>query len=155
MGSWIWLITSILISIASLWVFICAIKGKWFQPIIKLTDTRAGVTYTNEVFDFPLLISKAVIISFILFIISFCFRQYSINKNLQVINGQRKNAIDSYVLFEASAESENAAKNVLLMQLAKSIYQMTLTGVLSGKQAEVSNNQLLELTRVFQTAEKN
>jgi hypothetical protein len=149
-----WLITSVISSIVFLFLFTFSIIWEWFPNKISLKDTRNGQTYTNEVFNLPLLVSKIVIISFILFLISFCFRQYSINKNLQVINEQRKNAIESYDLFGASVGRDSAMKNVLLMQLAKSIYQMTQTGFLSGKQPDMSNSQLLELTRVFHDNEK-
>ncbi len=149
-----WLNISIISSITFLILFSCSIIFEWFPNKISLIDTRDGHIYVNEVFNVPLLVSKIVIISFVLFLISFCFRQFSINKNLQVINEQRKNAIESYDLFGASAGRDNAAKNILLMQLAKSIYQVTQTGFLSGKQPEVSNSQLLELTRFIQGEEK-
>jgi hypothetical protein len=145
-----WLYTSIIISIVFLALFISSIIWSWFPINITLTDIRDGHKFTNELFNIPLLVSKIVVISFILFLIPFCFRQYAINKNLQVINEQRKNAIDSYELFAASAGSDNVAKNVLLTQLARSIYQMTHTGFLSNKQSDPSNNQLFELTRFIQ-----
>jgi uncharacterized membrane protein len=151
----IWLLIAIISSVAFLTFFILSLIHQWFPYKATFTDVRDGHISTNEVFNIPELIGKVVVISFILFMISFFFRQFSINKNLQVINQQRKNAFNSYDLFAATAGSDNAAKQVLLLELAKSIYQMTHTGFVSSKQTEATNNQLLELTRVFQEGGKS
>jgi hypothetical protein len=92
-------------------------------------------------------------ISITIFFISFCFKQYSVNRHLSTINKHRANAFGSYKLFEALAK-DGPEKNVLLHQLAKAIYEQTSTGFINDKGG--INPSVLEITKMFgENAAKN
>jgi hypothetical protein len=132
-----WLATSIILSAA--FVVFLMLSLYWFNVKTTLKSIESGEVMVKEVFNYPLLISKILIISFIIFLITFAFKQYSVYKNLEVLSQHRKNSLNSYVLFEASlATSEQSIKNLLLMQLAKSIYEFNTTGFLNPKQSDHS-----------------
>ena len=99
LASIIWLLVSILITIAFLWLFVYSIRFEWFPIKTVLTDIQDKHVSTREVFNIPLLVSKIVIISFILFLISFFFRQYAIIKNLNIIEMKLKGTPLTLMIF--------------------------------------------------------
>lgn len=150
-----WLGVAIILTLGFIILFIMSIFKEWFQITTTLTSNDSGKLLTQQVFNYPLLISKIVIISFIIFIITFCFRQYSINKNLEVVNQHRKNAINSYKLFEASiSDKDVTTKHALMLQLAKSIYEMTHSGFLSSDKSNSNSGQIFEWTKLVSDPNK-
>jgi hypothetical protein len=143
-----WLVASVVLSISFLTSLIFSIACNWMPIITTLTSTENTIISTKQIFNYPLLISKIVIISFIVYLITFCFKQYSINKHLQTVNKHRKNAINSYNLFEASLGKNDGTKNILMLELAKAIYELTHTGYLS-KESDSSNNKFIEWTKMI------
>lgn len=143
-----WLLTAISLSIIFVSALILSIFNDWLKVTITLTSIKDSIVSTNEIFNYPLLVSKFLIISFIIYIITFCFKQYSINKHLQTINQQRKNAINSYKLFEASLDKNDGAKKILMLELAKAIYELSQTGFIA-KGNENTNGQFVEWTKIM------
>lgn len=96
------------------------------------------------------MISRFAVVSFMLYLIAFCFKQYSVNKHLFTINKHRQNTLDSYELFISSLSSEDGAlKDALMMEVAKSIYESGNTGYLSAKHSENNTPSIIELTRLI------
>ncbi len=132
-----WLIVAISASFLFITLVVLSICFEWFPATMTLKSSLGGAVTNNEIINFPILITKFMLISLIIYLILFCFKQYSIYKNLAVINQQKKNAFNSYVLFEAAiGENDSSAKSALLMSLAKSINSSINTGFLSSKQSE-------------------
>lgn len=96
------------------------------------------------------LFTKILIVAVLIFLMSFSFKQYSINKHLQTLNTHRQNALNSYQLFTKSivGEDENS-QNALMIQVAKAIYENTQsTGFLNEKNQNV-NSGIVELTKII------
>lgn len=144
-----WLSGAIGLSILFVVAVILSIYCEWFPSVLKLTNIDNGKVSSHEIIHIPVLVTKVLLVSILVFIIVFCFRQYSIYKNLSVINMQRMNAFNSYVLFvTAIGESDVEAKKALLMSLAKTIHESINTGFLAMKDGNspVQNIDLSKLT---------
>ncbi|WP_343703979.1 hypothetical protein [Chitinophaga sp.] len=138
----IWFISSI--SIVTAFIIFIIISSNIdlmniYQP--GLDKSLSTINYSN-------LVSKIIVVSIGLYLISFNFKQFSIAKHLQTVNSHRKNALNSYKLFSSSINSEDmASRNALMLQVAKAIYEYNTTGYLSSKQAEGSNSGFFEITK--------
>jgi hypothetical protein len=143
-SSVIWLVVSLVLSGLLILGLIESYRLDWFQ-ISEKVMTKDG---EKIVLNLPNLISKLFLISFCVFIISFCFKQYSINKNLQTLNNHRKNALNSYKLFvDSIGKDDLASRNALMLQVAKAIYEHTNSGYLSIKQGDNSSPNVIEFTK--------
>lgn len=111
------------------------------NKIIPITNSeKSGEILIN-------LITRLIIISTWVYLISFSFKQYSVNKHLATINRHRSNTLDSFkLLIEGIDPSDGVTKNALIMEVAKAIYEQGLTGHLSSKGSE-NNPSIIELTR--------
>ena len=130
-------------------LLLCAsISFKWFPTTIILTNTNDGIKSTQEILNYPVLVSKGIMVSLFLYFIGLSFKQYAINKHLQIINQNKKNAFDSFILFEkAIGAGDTESKNALLSQLAKSIYETSNTGYLNIKNSDTPT--LFETTNIL------
>lgn len=131
---------------------------KWFiAAIILFAGFFYLVTHIQNFFPISIkesgtivtiaMITRFVIISFYIYILTFVIRQYSVQKHLATLNKHRQNVLNSYHLLISSLSNEdNATKNAIMMEVAKSIYESGQTGYLSTKEAETSS--ILEITKV-------
>lgn len=102
----------------------------------------------------PELITKLFILGILTFAARFAFRQYSVNKHLSTINKHRQNTLDSYRLFlESISDEDKGAKDLLMVEVAKAIFDQGDTGFLGGKSADSGSPSVLELTRLVQRAD--
>lgn len=86
------------------------------------------------------LITRFAFFSFLIYLTTFSFRQYSINKHLATVNKHRANALTSYKLFiETIGKEDTESRNALMMEVAKAIYEAGNTGYLSAKKQNSSN----------------
>lgn len=127
--------------------------------IILGTALIFAIKYINDIFPFEStevievriiqLLTRFAFLSFLIYLVSFCFRQFSISKHLYTINKHRQNTLDSYKLFLASLDkADGTTRNALMMEVAKSIYEAGSTGYISGKQQDVSPS-IIEMTRLI------
>lgn len=152
-----WLGAGIISTLVFISLIICSILFEWFPTKIKLESvynfsaTNQSTTI-HEIINIPVLVTKVLLISIIIFLLVFCFKQYSIHKHLATINQHRKNAFNSYVLFAAAiGEKDVEAKRALLMSLAKTIHESINTGFLSSKQSDQPIMQNLGLEKAMST----
>jgi hypothetical protein len=125
----------------SILLFICFIV--WEECIMPLPDgspTKVTLGYVKHL----------LIISFFIYLISFIFRQYSINRNLQALNTHRKNTITSYDLFLPSLnKNDSETRELIITEIAKSIYEAGPTGYISLKDAPENNTLITEITKII------
>jgi hypothetical protein len=122
--------------------------GVFSSTIIKLNDWL-GINFNSSEPGLLTIqiISRLLILSIWVYVISFCLKQYSVNKHLSTLNKHRQNTLDSYKLFLQSIDpTDGITKNALMMEVAKSIYEHGSTGHLTSKNAD-SNPSIIELTR--------
>nr|WP_320020907.1 hypothetical protein [uncultured Draconibacterium sp.] len=138
-----WLKTGIWISaIFIALIIICALTN--FLPTERIGESGNILGY-----NISNIITKALIIALIIFVISFSFKQYSVNRHLQALNTQRQKALNSYKLFMASISKDDInSRNALMIQVAKAIYEPQSTGFLSEKGQQV-NSGLVEITKLI------
>lgn len=138
-----WLLTGIIISIA--FILLITISALYeFLPTERLSAT--GIVNGYNISN---IITKALIIAVIIFLLSFSFKQYSVNRHLQALNTQRQKALNSYKLFIASISADDInSRNALMIQVAKAIYEPQTTGFLSEKGQNV-NSGIIELTKII------
>jgi hypothetical protein len=143
-----WLRISCSLTFVIIIILFLSISGDWFHITTIKTIQEGNRIITQETYNYPNLITKIFIISVSLYLISFSFKQYSINKHLQTLNNHRKNALNSYELFVSSiGKDDTSSKNALMLQVAKAIYENSNTGFLSGKQSDAGTNALTEITK--------
>lgn len=132
----LWLITSV--------VMICAFISFIFciQRILPVDFTQQGALITVE------LITRLLIISFCIYLITFALKQYNVQKHLFTINKHRQNTLDSFKLFIDSLDSgEVATRNALMMEVARAIYEAGPSGYITGKDSAESSPSIIEMTK--------
>ncbi|MBR9921343.1 MAG: hypothetical protein GYB31_10935 [Bacteroidetes bacterium] len=96
------------------------------------------------------LITRLLVISLAIYVISFCFRQFSINLHLYTVNKHRQNVLESFRLFiETTGKEDPSIRTTLMLEVAKAIYEIGATGYLSGKNLSDNNPSIIELTKVI------
>jgi hypothetical protein len=134
-------------SIAKSWL-------KWTVSVAVCTLALLILSFTFDIFhiygktgiNYPNIFSKLVVVSLLIYCITFCARQYSVNKNLESINNHRKNALNSFALFIETISPEDAnTRNTLILQVAKAIYDNVGSGYLPNQ--DVSSPNIIELTK--------
>ena len=128
-------------------VFICSFLA---ITISNILPTEIFDVTTNKLirYDITNLLSKLIIIAIQIYLISFSFRQFNINKHIATINNHRQNALDSYKLFDQTISKEDKlSHNNLMLQVAKAIYEQTSSGYLSDKSNRGVNSGIVELTK--------
>jgi len=144
-----WLKAGITLIIVFVVGILSSIFCDWFPTIMKLENINDGKISSHEIINVPVLLTKTFLISLILYAIVFCFKQYSIFKNLYVVNQQKMNAFNSYRMFEAAiGEGDTEAKKALLMSLAKTIHESVNTGFLSSKDSQMPNINKIDIGKL-------
>lgn len=142
-NSRIWLIVGIFLIVVFLLVLVFTDFYDKFHTEEVLSD---GKTIKYNISN---LLIKLLIFAVQIFIISFSFRQYSINKHLTTINKHRQNGLNSFKLFVESINKDDyETRNSLMLQLAKAIYEQTSTGYISDKNQGV-NSGIVEITKMI------
>lgn len=96
------------------------------------------------------LIKRLAFISLWVYIISFGFRQFSINKHLATLNRHRANVLNSFRLFiETIGPDDQSSRSHLMLQVAKAIYEHGMTGYLHPRAPESRDPSFVELTRIL------
>ena len=132
----IWLIsTFVLISL-----FICFIsKIEILYPInISANATIITIEY----------LTRVLIISFFIYLITFCAKQFNIQQHLSIVNKHRENTLNSYKLFiDSLGDSNSEIKHALMMEVAKAIYDSGQTGYLGSNDKSEGSPSLIEMTK--------
>lgn len=126
--------------------------------IVFIIGLVFAINFINEIFPFDenksykieiiQLLTRFAFISFLIFLVTFCFKQYSISKHLFTINKHRQNTLDSYKLFLESVDRDDSTtRNALMMEVAKAIYEAGNTGYISNKNNQNSPS-IIEMTRL-------
>lgn len=140
-----WLYAGIILSLVFISSFLI-ITIKNYLP----TEIFDVVTDKLIRYDITNLLSKLIIIAIQIFLISFSFRQFNINKHIATINKHRQNALDSYKLFDQTISKEDKlSHNNLMLQVAKAIYEQTSSGYISDKSNRGVNSGIVELTKII------
>lgn len=134
----IWLISGILGSL--LLVFLFTIIDK-FLNVNGASWTPENVTH---------LIGRFVLVSLLIFLISFSFKQYRINKHLHTLNTHRSNTLKSFeYLTKAPDKLEPASYNAILMKVAESIYESGNTGYINSSESHVEMPSIIDMTKII------
>jgi hypothetical protein len=142
-SSYIWLGIGVLLAALFFILLLWTDVLKKF-PTEDLTDKGEFLKY-----NISNLLIKLLIYAVLIFLISFSFRQYSIGRHLQTINKHRQNGLDSFKLFvESISKDDTEARNNLMLQLAKAIYEQTQTGYINDKNQNL-NSSIVEITKMI------
>jgi hypothetical protein len=112
-----------------------------FVKIEGLTWTPGNVVH---------LLSRSILISLNLFLISFSFKQYRINKHLHTLNQHRANTLKSFeYLTKAPDKLDASSYNAILMKVAESIYDAGHTGYISVHEGSADMPSIIDMTKVI------
>lgn len=146
-----WLTIGVLLLIV---FFIIIYYSREYFPIEiiqkKLIEKEAietvRISYTN-------LVTRIIILSINIYLITFAFRQFSINKHLSTTNKHRQNALNSYQLFVDSMKGDNenpTLRHALMLEVAKAIYGQEKSGYISDKyNSNAYSPTILEFTKLL------
>lgn len=94
--------------------------------------------------------TKVLFISYIIYLINFSFRQFSINKHLSVLNKTRQNALKSYKVFIESFDKEDKdVRNSMVIEVARSIFEQGFTGYVSSKSDSAKAGSIIDVVKYF------
>ncbi len=106
------------------------------------------VTNSNNSVIVLQLITRLVILSFVLYLVSFSIKQYNVQKHLYTLNKHRQNTLNSYKLFLTTIDKGDVTlRSALMMEVAKAIYDAGQTGYLSIKGGQDNAPSIIELNR--------
>src|SRR5258708_351734 len=141
-----WLLAAILLSLISIGMLVGIIEYKLFDGSERI-QTADKVYFA---YDYSKLIAKALLVTILIYLITYSFKKYSVYKHLETINRHRHNALNSYGLFAGSIIGNDASiRNNLLLQVSKAIYEYIPTGFLASKQEDGSPSGILEITKIL------
>ncbi len=142
----IWFFVSLGLVVFTLYVLFHL--GAWFPSLKDIVQTVNGNPITTQIYDVPNILIKVTILSFLVYLVTFSFKQFSINKHLYTTIKHRENAISSYKLFsDTISKDDTTSRHALMIEVAKAIYELSKTGYISEK--ESGNTSFVELTRLF------
>jgi len=142
---------------ASLWLLsafaFCSILILILFNIDDFISLSANTWTPNSVAH---LLGRSIIISLNIFIISFCFKQYRINKHLHTLNLHRSNTLKSFeYLTKAPDKLDAASYNAILMKVAESIYNAGHTGYVSSSEQNSDMPSIIDMTKVITSGGKD
>ncbi|MFA0964714.1 hypothetical protein AB9P05_23100 [Roseivirga sp. BDSF3-8] len=106
-----------------------------------------------NVYLFANLFSRLLYVSLGIFLIRFCFRQYSLQRHLYTENTHKAKALDSFKLFVETVDpKDKETRHTLVLELAKAIFENRPTGYLGAK-AE-ANDPKVSLTDLMKMMPK-
>lgn len=114
----------------------------------KLTDMIEK--NSDASISFQVILIRIVIISFLTFIFYQVIRIFNINMHLYTINKHRKNVLKAYTLLVDGTENLEA-KDEIINQATKTIFEHGETGYLSSKDSKVP---LLEIIKMIEKSDK-
>ncbi|WP_430817874.1 hypothetical protein [Carboxylicivirga sp. RSCT41] len=138
--SWFWLSVGIVLSISFVYGLYC-MSIKEVLPTEVIENGKVIYKTSN-------LLAKTLGYAIVIFVISFCFKQYSVARHNYSINRHRANSLNSYKLYTDSLDEEvpNEIRSELLGYVSKAIYDHQPTGYISEKGQNV-NSGIFELTK--------
>ncbi len=93
-------------------------------------------------------IKRFLVVSFIIYLIGMCFKQYGIQKHLQTLNTHRQNTLSSFELFIQSVGSaEQDVRQTLMVEIARAIYDSGQTGYINVKDDGGGTSSIMEITK--------
>lgn len=111
---------SLVVTVLLTWYFLVA------NPLaITLSGESAWLEFLRGV------IPRLFVIGIGAYVVSFGARNYRVNKHQQIVNEQRRNALDTYALF-ASALGDPSTREIALAELLRAVFGAADTGYLSG-----------------------
>ena len=147
-----WFIAGIAICLATLLLLLAF----FHYPSLEVTERIVSPEKTYYLYDYSKLISKFLIVSILLFLISYAFKKFSVYKHLETINRHRQNALNSYLILSESIVGEDpTTRNSLMLQVAKSIYEHTPTGLIPTRDGDTQAPEILEITKFFANGKAN
>ncbi|GAB2678194.1 hypothetical protein GCM10027036_34800 [Flavihumibacter cheonanensis] len=134
---------------AEVWLFISLIQIFSFGLLVVNINRIFPIDFSNKPSIVTVeLITRILIISFSIYLISFAFKQYNIQKHLHTLNRHRQNTLNSFKLFIESLDANDiATRNALMMEVAKAIYESGQSGFISGKESTDNTPSIIEMTR--------
>lgn len=137
----VWLIISVLLIVA---FSLVAININSVFPV-DFTQDKSVVTIE--------LLTRLLVISFAIYLVSFSFKQYNVQNHLHTMNKHRQNTLNSFKMFIESLDtSDNVTRTALMMEVAKAIYDSGQSGYISSKDGADSSPSVIELTRFVNQA---
>jgi len=105
--------------------------GIWlFSTLHVDLNARAGTEWAEFTRS---LVVRLFFVGIATYALTFCVRGYRIGKHLQVVNEQKRNALDTYSLFTAAITSDTL-RDVVTAELVKAVFASSDTGYLSETQ---------------------
>ena len=113
-------VAGLLATVALIWYFLVA------NPIaVTLIGESAWLEFLRGI------LPRVFVIGIGAYLVSFAARNYRVNKHQQVVNEQRRNALDTYALF-ASALGDSPTREIALGELLRAVFGAADTGYLTG-----------------------
>lgn len=142
------------IGTAELWlIFACVMLSLFGYAVLSgsLNDFLP-IKKSDEIIS--QIFTRVLALSMWVFITTFAFRQFSINKHLSTVNRHRANALNSYNLFINSIDpTDKQTRNALILTVSKAIYDQTNTGHLSSRTSQ-SSPSILEWNKIVNNVDK-
>jgi hypothetical protein len=97
-----------------------------------------------------MIIGRSLLISSLIFLISFSFKQYRVNMHLYTLNKHRANTLKSFEYLTKSPERiDNNSYNSILMEVAKAIYESGQTGYINNSDSNSEMPSLVDLSKII------
>ncbi|WP_461452964.1 hypothetical protein [Mucilaginibacter sp.] len=135
-NSYIWLS----IAIISFILFLLFLKNEDY--LLAIDPNKSSTVITIEY------LKRLLVVSFLIYVITFIIKQYSIKKHLQTINTHRQNTLNSYNLFlKSMGTADQDIRNSLMVEVARAIYESGQTGYINSKDDNTNSSSILEVTK--------
>jgi hypothetical protein len=135
---------------AQIWLMLAFVLIFGFIRFIFKIQDILPIDFTSDNSKIILeLITRLVVVSFCIYLITFSLKQYNVQKHLYTLNKHRQNTLDSYKLFiDSLDQNDGTVRNALMMEVAKAIYEAGQTGYISQKDGADGSSSIIEMTRL-------
>lgn len=119
-----------------------------FMFLDSIFSIKGAATFTPEVFVH--VAGRFLLVSLIIFLVSFSFKQFRINMHLYTLNKHRANTLKSFeYLTLAPDKLDPGTYNAILMEVAKAIYEAGQTGYIGVNDGQADMPSIIDLSKVI------
>jgi hypothetical protein len=119
-----------------------------FTLLDSIFTVKGSTAFTPEVIVH--VVGRFLLISLVIFLVSFSFKQFRINMHLYTLNKHRANTLKSFeYLTRAPDKLDPGSYNAILMEVAKSIYEAGQTGYINVKDGQADMPSIIDLSKII------
>ena len=132
-------------AIIALVVFVTAVCFRLINSAFLIPESAQAFTP----FIVVNMVGRVLLLSLGIFVISFAFKQYRVNKHLHTLNKHRANTLKSFEYLTQEGKMNDESYNAILREVAKAIYEAGQTGYVNTNDTNADIPSIVDMTKII------